>query len=89
MTDRIEKFGLQVARPLYEMIEREALPSVGVASDTFWQGLADLVHTFGPRNRALLERRDQLQAQVDAWHRERRGQPIDVAAYTAFLRDIG
>lgn len=89
MTDRIEKFGLQVARPLYEMIEREALPSVGVASDTFWQGLADLVHTFGPRNRALLERRDQLQAQVDAWHRERRGQPIDVAAYTAFLRAIG
>ena len=68
MTDRIEKFGLQVARPLYDMIEREALPAAGVASDTFWQGLSELVHELGPRNRALLARRDELQAELDAYH---------------------
>ena len=89
MTDRIEKFGLQVARPLHDMIEHEALPLTGVASDTFWQGLADLVHDFGPRNRALLARRDELQAQIDAWHRAHRDQPIDAAAYRAFLTGIG
>jgi malate synthase len=89
MTDRIEKFGLQVARPLYELIEREALPATGVASDAFWQGLSALVHELGPRNRALLAKRDALQAKIDAWHRERRGTPIDVSAYKAFLVEIG
>jgi len=89
MTDRIEKFGLRVARPLHDFIENEALPATDVASETFWRGLSDLVHDFGPRNRELLARRDELQAQIDAWHRARHGQPIDAAAYRAFLQDIG
>ncbi len=89
MTDRIEKFGLQVARPLHDMIENEALPATGVAADTFWQGLSELVHGFGPRNRALLERRDQLQAQIDAWHRAHRSEPHDADAYRSFLYEIG
>jgi malate synthase len=90
MTDRIEKFGLQVARPLYELIEREALPVAGVESDGFWQGLSTLVHEFGPRNRALLARRDELQARIDAWHRAHRGAgAVDAAEYKAFLVDIG
>jgi len=89
MTDRIEKFGLQVARPLHDMIENEALPNTGVASEQFWKGLSDLVHGKGPKNRALLAKRDELQAKVDAWHRERRGQPHDAGAYKAFLIEIG
>jgi malate synthase len=89
MTDRIEKFGLQVARPLHDFIEAEALSATGVAPDTFWRGLSDLVHEFGPQNRALLARRDDLQARIDAWHRARRDQPIDAAAYRAFLQEIG
>jgi len=89
MTERIEKSGLQVARPLVEMIEGEALPGTGVSADQFWKGLSDLVHTMGPRNRALLARRDELQAKIDAWHRERRGKPLDQAEYTAFLSQIG
>ena len=89
MTERIEKFGLQVARSLYDMIENEALPGTGVGSDTFWKGLSGLVHDKGPKNRALLARRDELQASIDAWHRERRGKPHDQVAYTAFLREIG
>jgi malate synthase len=89
MTDRIDKFGLRVARPLHDLIEHEALPLTGVASDTFWQGFADLVHDFGPRNRALLARRDDLQAQIDAWHRVHRGQPMDPVSYGTFLSEIG
>ena len=87
--DRIEKFGLKVARPLYDMIEHEVLPAAGVASDTFWHGLSGIVHELGPRNRGLLAKRDQLQARIDAWHRERRGQPHDAGAYQAFLFEIG
>ena len=89
MSERIEKFGLQVARSLYDMIEREALPGTGVSSDQFWKGLSELVHEKGPKNRALLATRDALQAKIDAWHRERRGTPHDPAEYAAFLSEIG
>ena len=89
MTDRIEKFGLKVARSLHDMIEQEALPGTGIDSDRFWKGLSEVVHELGPKNRALLAKREELQAKIDAWHRERRGQPHDAAAYTAFLKEIG
>ncbi len=89
MTQRIEKFGLQVERSLHDMIEQQALPGTGVGSDQFWKGLSDLVHQQGPKNRALLARRDEIQAQIDAWHRERRGKPLDHAEYKAFLEKIG
>ena len=89
MTDRIEKFGLQIAPSLLRMIEDEALPGTGVSADQFWKGLSELIHEKGPKNRALLAKRDDLQAKVDAWHKARRGQPHDQAAYTAFLSEIG
>jgi malate synthase len=89
MTERIEKFGLRVGRSLHDMIEQEALPGTGVASDQFWKGLSALIHDKGPENRALLERRDALQSTIDAWHRERRGQPQDMTEYMSFLKEIG
>jgi malate synthase len=81
--------GLQVETSLCSLIEEDALSGLGVTADAFWQALATLVRDFGPRNRALLEQREELQAKIDAWHRERKGQPIDLAAYKAFLSDIG
>ncbi len=81
--------GLTVAVELARFIEDEALPGTGVPADRFWSGLAGLVDDFGPRNRDLLERRESLQAQIDAWHRARRDAPHDRAAYKAFLEEIG
>ncbi len=89
MSERIEKYGLHVARPLHDLLELEVLPGSGVDSGAFWRGFAALIHTFGPRNRALLEKRDALQARIDEWHRRRTGQPHDAAAYRAFLHEIG
>ncbi|MCA1974377.1 MAG: malate synthase G [Caenispirillum sp.] len=89
MTDWITAGRLRVAKPLYDFINAEALPNTPVKPEQFWQGLDALAHDLAPRNRELLAVRDRLQAQIDQWHRERRGAPIDRAAYTAFLRDIG
>ena len=89
MTDRITVGGLQVAAPLYELIRDEIAPGTGIEPDAFWTSFADIVADLAPRNRSLLERRDALQAQIDDWHRARRGQPLDAAAYKAFLQDIG
>ncbi|MEM7092386.1 MAG: malate synthase G [Actinomycetota bacterium] len=86
---RIEIEGLAVGRALYDFIEQQALPGSGVARDEFWSGLAGLLAEFTPRNRELLERRDELQARIDAWHKERVGQSIDAASYRAFLEEIG
>ncbi|MCX7383459.1 MAG: malate synthase G, partial [Alphaproteobacteria bacterium] len=81
--------GVRVARLLKEFIDTEALPGTGIDAASFWAGFADVVARFAPRNAALLARRDELQAQIDAWHAERRGKSIDATEYTDFLRGIG
>ncbi|QCO16403.1 malate synthase G [Azospirillum brasilense] len=89
MTERIQVGGLQVATELHRFIENEALPGTGVTPEQFWSGLDAILHDLAPRNRALLAKRDALQAQIDEWYRSRRGQPLDRAAHTAFLKEIG
>ena len=89
MSDRIERNGLRVAAELVEFIETRALPESGVAADAFWAGLSELVHEFGPRNRAYLDTREAMQARLDDWHAHHRGQAHDPAAYRAFLEEIG
>ena len=85
----VDRSGLSIADRLAHFIEHEALPGTGVTADRFWPGLAAILERFVPRNRALLTRRDDLQAQIDAWHAARAGQAIDPAAYEAFLHEIG
>ena len=89
MTKRIDRAGLQVDAVLAHFLEDEALPGSGIKAETFWSGFAGLLADFAPQNRALLARRDALQAKIDAWHVARRGQPHDHAAYKAFLAEIG
>jgi malate synthase len=84
-----EQAGLQVADPLLQFVEAEALPGTGLASEAFWAGAADIFARFAPENRALLARRDQLQAEIDRWCDARRGRSIDPGDYAAFLREIG
>lgn len=88
MVKRIDKHGLQVHPLMATFIETDALPGTGVAASAFWQGFADLVHDLGPKNRALLQIREDMQGKIDAWHVARRGQAHDAVAYTEFLREI-
>ncbi|WP_128513488.1 malate synthase G [Tabrizicola thermarum] len=89
MTERLDRAGLKVDAILARFVEEEALPGTGIEAGAFWSGFAGLLADFAPQNRALLARRDALQAQIDAWHISRRGQPHDHAAYKAFLAEIG
>ncbi|WP_417239529.1 malate synthase G [Celeribacter halophilus] len=85
---RVDRSGLKVAELFANFIEAEALPGTGVTAAAFWDGLAGMVRDFGPKNRALLEKREALQSQIDLWHLERKGQDHDAAAYRAFLEEI-
>lgn len=89
MTERTSCKRLKVATELFEFVEREALPGTGVTSDAFWAGFDAVVHDLTPRNRELLEHRDRLQAKLDTWYRSNPGPIADMAAYQAFLREIG
>ena len=89
MSDRIEKFGLQVDPALVTFIEQSALPGTGVSADTYWKGLSTLAHDLGPENRRLLAVREDMQQQLDGWHQARKGQAHDAEAYKSFLTDIG
>ncbi len=80
---------LRIAGVLRDFVNDAALPGTGVSAARFWQGFAAMLTELAPRNRALLERRDALQAEIDAWHRARRGSVRDAAEYEAFLRGIG
>ena len=74
---------------LYAFVAREALPGTGIDAAAFFNGFANLVRRFAPRNADLLAARDRLQASIDAWHREHPGADFDAAAYRDHLVDIG
>ncbi len=87
MTERVTKHGLQIGRPLYDLMEN-ALPGTGIESDAFWQALANLVAEFTSENTQLLERRRAIQETIDRWHREHRDQTHDRAAYKELLHEL-
>jgi malate synthase len=86
--DRVESHGLKIDESLHSFIVSEALPGTGVEADDFFAALSAAVHELGPKNRALLAKRDDLQSRIDGWYREN-GAPNDLDAYTGFLKEIG
>ena len=89
MSDRVVVGSLRVARPLYDFITAEALPGTGIDPDSFWAGVDKVVADLTPRNEELLARRDELQSQIDRYHRQRVIGGIDPGEYKQFLTDIG
>ncbi|WP_179468959.1 malate synthase G [Mycolicibacterium vinylchloridicum] len=89
MTQRVSVGNLRVAQTLYDFITNEALPGTGIDPDSFWAGVDKVVADLTPQNQDLLARRDELQAQIDRWHRQRIIGGIDAGEYQQFLTDIG
>ena len=89
MTEFVTRAGIEADPQLAAFIETEVLGPLGRDADDFWTGFANLLGSFAPRNAALLAKREELQARIDAWHSERAGQPHDADAYRAFLEEIG
>ncbi|MAK75467.1 MAG: malate synthase G, partial [Pseudomonadales bacterium] len=89
MTDRVQVGSLQVAKVLHDFINERAIPGTGVEANAFWAGVEALIKDLAPKNKALLAKRDDFQAKIDAWHQARAGQPHNAAEYKAFLQEIG
>ncbi|CAI8977564.1 malate synthase G [Pseudomonas sp. IT-P100] len=89
MTEHVQVGGLQVAKVLFDFVNNEAIPGTGLTADKFWAGADKVIHDLEPKNKALLAKRDDIQARIDGWHQARAGQAHDAVAYKAFLQDIG
>jgi malate synthase len=89
MPKYIQVSGLSVAQELYDFIESDALDGLTVSASQFWDGLSELAHELGPKNRDLLAQRAEIQGKIDEWHIARRGQAHDAEAYQDFLKEIG
>jgi len=92
MTERTSTHNLKVATSLYNFIEQQVLPAVGVKSDKFWKGFSDIVTDLAPKNIALLAERDRIQAEMDKWHTANPGPVAEgkaMKAYRKFLSQIG
>ncbi|WP_428339164.1 malate synthase G [Mycobacterium sp.] len=89
MTDRVSVGNLRVAQVLYDFVNNEALPGTSIDPDSFWAGVDKVVTDLQPQNQDLLERRDQLQAQIDKYHRQHVIEPLDPDGYREFLTEIG
>lgn len=82
----IQHAGLHVDRALYEFVNTEALPGLDKDPDAVWHALAEVIHSMTSKNRDLLQRRAQLQHQIDEWHLNN---TYEMKAYAQFLLDIG
>jgi malate synthase len=85
---RVAVGNLAIEKVLHDLVNLEIIPGTGVDPDKFWQGFEAILAEMMPRNQALLAKRDDFQAQIDAWHQANSAKPHDPAAYLAFLRDI-
>ncbi|PIC86640.1 malate synthase G [Sporosarcina sp. P20a] len=84
-----EKVGkLQVATELYNFVKEEVLPGLEIQNEQFWTNFDSLIHELTPENKALLEKRDELQKTISEWHQNNKGE-IDFAKYKEFLQEIG
>src|ERR1700761_4306718 len=89
MTNRVTVGNLRVAQVLYDFINNEALPGTGLDPDSFWAGVDKVVTDLSPQNQDLLARRDDLQEQIDKYHRQHVIEPLDADGYKQFLTEIG
>ena len=89
MTQTTKLAGLTINQDLFDFIEHEALPESGVSSEQFWQSFADIINDLSGENATLLGKRDELQAQIDNWHKENFAEKFNFNHYKQFLTDIG
>src|SRR5690554_7949330 len=89
MTGYVQKGGVQVAQALYDFINDQAIPGTAIDAERFWAGVDTLINDLAPKNKALLEKRDALQAKIDAYHQERNGKAHNAEEYKAILQEIG
>jgi malate synthase len=89
MANSVEIGGIKIDEELYRLVRDEIAPGTGIQPEAFWSALGKIVTDLAPKNRALLDKRNELQKRIDEWCDARRGEAIKLDEYKAFLLKIG
>ena len=88
MTKYVQKFGLKVDVKLNEFLINSILPGLKITEEMFWKHFAKTVEILGPKNRKLLEVRQDFQNQIDSWHIKNRNLDYNLEKFKEFLKEI-
>ena len=88
MSERVKHGNLQVSHELDSFLKNEVLPGIDVEADSFWSAFEKILQEFGGRNKDLLDKRKEIQKQIDEWHISRKGEPHNQDEYIEFLKKI-
>ncbi len=89
MNNFIQSNGLRIAKPLYELVSQNIVPTLDISADEVWQKLSSIASELAPENKTLLAKRDDLQNQIDSYHRNHSGNTLVHDHYKQFLTEIG
>ena len=85
----ISEGNLNIDAALHQFVTERLLPAAQIDAGQFWAGFDQVAHRLAPKNAALIDRREQLQQQIDSWFAARKDSPFEQSEYTAFLTEIG
>ena len=84
-----KELSLKISSDLKDFLEGEVLPGLDINANTFWESFESIVNEFAPRNKELLEKREDIQSTIDKWHLDRKGEQHNHDEYKKFLEEIG
>ena len=84
-----KELSLKISSDLKDFLEGEVLPGLDINANTFWKSFESIVNEFAPRNKELLEKREDIQSTIDKWHLDRKGEQHNHDEYKKFLEEIG
>ena len=80
---------LKISEELLSFVNKELLRDLDISSEKFWEGFDNAVHDLAPRNKELIQIRENLQKKIDDWHIKNKGNKIEIEQYKKFLSEIG
>ena len=83
-----EKNGLKISTKLLDFINNEVLPGTNVDPDKFWNNFEKNIHELAPLNKNLIQRREEIQKEIDEWHKRNKDKEFNKKEYTDFLKSI-
>ncbi len=89
MTTVIQKNQLSIDQAFYDFVNNEIIPGTDIDIEAFWPAVESILTKMMPRNKALLEKRNDIQSKIDAWHVQHRESGFDTNTYKSFLKEIG
>ena len=90
MTNTYENIGnLKVSEILADFVNKELLEGTNLKPEKFWEGFDKVIHELAPKNKELINIREDIQNKINDWHKANKGNEINLENYKKFLKDIG